>query len=99
MKSNYSTQSAYNGKEALTAMQQASYDVVLVDIFMPIMDGIECTKELRRLGFKCPIIAVSATINEEACLNAGVTSMLHKPITKATVLAAIEKALALPMPP
>ena len=75
-KSNYTAHAAFNGKEALAAMQQESYDMVLMDVFMPVMDGIECTKELRQMGFHCPIIAVSATINEEACLTAGVTGML-----------------------
>jgi CheY-like chemotaxis protein len=49
---------------------------------------------LRRIGYKGPIVAVSATINEEACLEAGMTDFLYKPISKASVLAIVEKCLA-----
>ena len=91
--SNYTAHAVFNGKEALAAMQRESYDMVLMDVFMPVMDGIECTRELRRLGFQCPVIAVSATINEEACLAAGMTGMLPKPITKASVLRVVESYL------
>lgn len=90
----YATHSAFNGLEAIADMKREPYDVVLMDVFMPLMDGIECTRELRRLGFRCPIIAVSATINEESCAEAGITAFLPKPITKASVLGLLEKTLS-----
>ena len=93
-KSNYAAHTAFNGQEALAAVKRESYDVILMDLFMPVMDGITCTRELRRLGFRCPIIAVSATINEEACVEAGMTDFLPKPITKATVLSILTKVLS-----
>ena len=62
-KSNYACQVAFNGVEAITSMKRDPADVVLMDLLMPVMDGVTCTRELRRLGYNCPIVAVSATIN------------------------------------
>ena len=74
-------------------MRREPVDLVLMDLFMPVMDGFDCTRELRRLGYQCPIIAVSATINEEACLEVGITEFLHKPITKNAVIGIVHRSL------
>jgi PAS domain S-box-containing protein len=76
-----------NGIEAIEELKKNSYDLVLMDVNMPKMDGIEATKRLREDGFKIPIIALTANVMAEeksAYLKAGMNDHLSKPIeTKA----------------
>ncbi len=78
---------AVNGQEALQALEQASYDLVLMDVQMPVMDGIEATLAIRKneegTMTHQPIIAVTAHAmkgDEERCLEAGMDGYLAKPI-------------------
>ncbi|XCN71378.1 MAG: chemotaxis protein CheB [Candidatus Electrothrix aestuarii] len=78
-----SVKSAYNGKEAINAIYEGEYDFVLMDIQMPIMDGLEATRILRAEGINLPIIALTAnaTAKDRAdCLAAGMNDYLSKPI-------------------
>jgi YesN/AraC family two-component response regulator len=62
------------------------YDLVLMDIFMPIMDGYQATKALRDAGFAKPIIAVTASAmkdERDKCIAAGMNDVLVKPFKKA----------------
>ena len=76
-----------NGKDALTALDTARFDLVLMDVQMPEMDGLEATRELRRLeqagGTRTPVIAMTALAmkgDRERCLEAGMDAYLSKPI-------------------
>ena len=73
-----------DGEEAVERIRQDnSFDMILMDIRMPKMDGLEATKIIRELGYKKPIIAVTANAFEEdkqACLDAGMSDFLSKPI-------------------
>jgi signal transduction histidine kinase/CheY-like chemotaxis protein len=72
-----------NGREAVNAAQNNVYDVILMDLQMPELDGISATRELRALGYKIPIIALSATVLAEdraLCLDAGMNDFLPKPL-------------------
>ena len=77
-----------NGLEALHAVQEKSYDIILMDIQMPIMDGLEATRQIRHLGGKMtdlPIIAMSANSHSEDVEmghRAGISAYLGKPINK-----------------
>jgi CheY-like chemotaxis protein len=76
-----------NGREALGALEQGTYDLVLMDVQMPEMDGFEATGELRKLekqtGLHTPVIALTARAmkgDRERCLEAGMDGYLSKPI-------------------
>ena len=74
-----------NGREALEAVERAphDFDLVLMDVQMPEMDGLEATRRLRALAPELPIIGQTAhALNEELekCLQAGMTDTLTKPI-------------------
>lgn len=91
-------ESVVNGLEAVAAVRQRHFDVVLMDVQMPEMDGIEATKEIRRQegvagDHRVAIVALTAHALEgqrERCLTAGMDDFLAKPIT----LEALTMALA-----
>jgi CheY-like chemotaxis protein len=91
---------ADNGKEALEILEFSTFDVILMDIQMPIMDGFEATKIIRDnpQWATIPIIAVSAgvTLNEqEKCQRAGMNDFLPKPINPLQMLEKIKQNLVL----
>ncbi len=74
---------AANGKEAVDMVKNNKYDAILMDIHMPIMDGYEATKQIRTLGIKTPIIAMSANAFAEdvaKCRECGMNDHVAKPI-------------------
>ena len=78
-----------NGKEALTVAQAQKFDVILMDLQMPVMDGYEATAELRRLDYQGQIIALTAhTLSDERerCLRSGFNDHIGKPINRLTLL-------------
>ncbi len=98
---NYILHEAENGKIGLDMFMQADYDLVLMDVQMPVMDGHEATRQMRtwetlHKNNATPIIALTAhAIKEEIdkCIDAGCDTHLGKPIKKLTLLATIEKYL------
>ena len=87
-----------NGLEALEAVQRQSYDVILMDVQMPEMDGLEATRRIRAM-FNDPkhphIIAMTALAMEgdqERCLNAGMNDYVSKPIRIEELTRALENA-------
>lgn len=76
---------ADDGKIALDKIQQDDFDIVLMDMMMPNMNGYEATQAMRRQGIKLPIVAVTANAmkgDREKCLEAGCDEYVSKPITK-----------------
>jgi CheY-like chemotaxis protein len=79
---------AWNGLEALAAVKQQDYDLILMDIQMPEMDGITATQQIRQLEGKCasiPIVAVTANAmqgDRERFLAAGMDDYIAKPINR-----------------
>jgi len=79
----YEATATENGRECLEAVLAGSYDIVLSDINMPEMNGIECTIQIRRAGLDLPIIAVTASFPEmtrEQCLDSGMNGYMTKPV-------------------
>lgn len=93
----YKADTAINGQEALEAFKSKAYDLVLMDIQMPIMDGISAARSIRdKFGSERPyIIAVTANVTPEDkknCYEAGMNDFVTKPIRSDVLLAAIDKA-------
>jgi CheY-like chemotaxis protein len=93
---------AFNGAEAVEKVGQRDYDVVLMDVQMPVMDGFQATAAIRRLPPpKCqvPIVAMTAHAmrgDEERCLAAGMNVYMPKPIDAANLLSLVESISAGP---
>jgi CheY-like chemotaxis protein/HPt (histidine-containing phosphotransfer) domain-containing protein len=98
---------AANGREALQALAAEPFDLVLMDIHMPEMDGLEATRRIRdphspAKNPKAPIIAMTAHAvrgDREACLAAGMNDYLTKPVDPESFRAALAQWLPLPEPP
>ncbi len=85
---------ANNGQEAVTKAQKESFNMILMDMQMPIMDGLEATTILRQKGVHTPIIALTANAFESdrsKCIEAGMNDFLSKPLKRELVLKSIKK--------
>ncbi len=79
---------AFNGQEAIDMCQEHTPAIVLMDIQMPLVDGISAIKKLRKIGFNNPILIVSAwaELERERCLEAGADEVISKPVIKADLI-------------
>lgn len=75
-----------SGEEAIEAFQQGSFDLVILDIAMPVMDGIEATRKLREIESergteRVPMIGLTGGVNYNLrdCLEAGMDDVMQKP--------------------
>jgi PAS domain S-box-containing protein len=90
---------ANDGREALEAAEKRRYDVILMDCQMPVLDGFDATRELRRRmgeSERTPVVAMTANALEgdrERCLEAGMDEYLTKPVRPARLAAVIERFL------
>lgn len=87
---------AANGEAAVEAYKQNRYDIILMDVYMPGMDGVEATRQIRNLestsGSHTPVIALTASPlsgDRQRFIAAGVDGYLTKPITEKTLLTAL----------
>ena len=87
---------AEDGAQALRMIEEESYDVVLMDMQMPVLNGLDATKEIRKLGRTIPIIAVTANERKEdrkACFEAWMNDYILKPFDPDTVFETVLKSL------
>jgi CheY-like chemotaxis protein len=80
---------ANNGEEAVELSKSHSFDLILMDMQMPVMDGIEATREIRAAGNTIPIIALTANVmqaHRDAFNAAGCDDFLGKPINRQKLL-------------
>ncbi len=94
-KSGHSTTVAVNGREAVELAKVESFDLILMDITMPEMDGLEATRIIRDrekdTGRHVPIVAVTAGgADRETCLVTGMDDFMAKPLSAAKLAATIE---------
>ncbi len=96
----YRADLAKNGREAVTAVRDNDYDVVLMDIDMPEMDGMEATSRVRVELSPCEqpqIVAVTANVcvgHRERCIRAGMNDYVSKPISAKSLLCVLEGCFA-----
>lgn len=95
-------ETASNGREALAKLQEKEFDLLLVDLRMPDIDGLGVVKHLRKDGRMIPVILCSAFITIERALQAirlGVVDFLMKPVKPADLREAVDTVLAPPETP
>jgi signal transduction histidine kinase/ActR/RegA family two-component response regulator len=102
----FQTQAVENGEEALAVLQEQTFDVILMDLLMPKMDGFDATREIRRreqkTGKRTPIIALTANVlkaEKERCLELGMDHFLEKPISPQRLLEEIDRILQISRKP
>lgn len=85
---------AGSGEEALAALTAGTYDLVLMDVRMPGLSGVETVRELRSRGVTTPVVALTADAFEDdrrACLKAGMNDFLVKPLTETALRAVLTR--------
>ncbi len=89
--------SAYSGRECLEIVRSRAIDVILLDVMMPEMDGLEVCKELKRLSLPVPVILLTAKddmATRAAGMALGVSEFIVKPVNHADLLARLQTQLS-----
>ncbi|HUG90454.1 MAG TPA: response regulator [Planctomycetaceae bacterium] len=97
---------ASNGRDAVSEALAAHaagrpFDLILMDLQMPVVDGFAATAALRGAGYERPIVALSAdtsAVARERCLDAGCDACVAKPIDRGELLATVRRFLAASLP-
>lgn len=92
----YNLYHAWNGREAVDMFSQCHPQLILMDINMPVMDGYEATREIRKLSTDVPILALTAyayASDEERILNSGMNSYMSKPVNTLQLRKRVETLL------
>lgn len=97
---NYAMTAAKNGEQVLEILKDEDFDLILMDISMPVLDGVSCTQKIRALKdekkSKIPIIAISGNIQNmtmDDFKNAGFNDFLQKPLDYDKLLATIKRLI------
>lgn len=98
-RNNISFEMANDGDEALKKLKEQTFDLILMDCQMPVLDGYQTTKiireeEQRANKKRCPIVAITANAmfgDKDRCLSAGMDDFLSKPFQSRQILEMIEK--------
>jgi len=93
----YQIDIALDGKKVVDMVRKKSYDIIFMDLQMPIKDGVDATIEIRGLGFQMPIVAMTATaskIGKDNAITAGMNDYITKPVKMDAVRTVLEKWFA-----
>jgi len=95
-KAGYQMEIVTDGAQAVAtySARPETFDLILMDVQMPVLDGLQASRELRRAGYTVPIIAMTANALEgdrEKCLDAGMSDYLSKPIKREEIFAMLKK--------
>ena len=96
LKKYYQYERAKNGQEAVELAEKGGFDIVLMDIKMPVMDGLEATKAIKEKFPDLPIVALTANAfdsDRQLALEAGCNDFLSKPVSSDLCLQTIKKLL------
>ena len=96
LKKYYQFDRAKNGQEAVEMVDKEKYDIVLMDIKMPIMDGLEATKAIKEKQPDLPVVALTANAfdsDRQLAFEAGCVDFLSKPVSSDLCLNTIRKIL------
>ena len=96
LKKFYVFERAKNGQEAVDMVESGSFDMVLMDIKMPVMDGLEATKAIKEKHPDLPIVALTANAfdsDRQLALQAGCNDFLSKPVSSELCIKTIRKFL------
>lgn len=91
-KNNYSADAVYDGEDAISYIESGNYDVAVLDIMMPKMDGLTALKKIRADGYNIPVLMLTAKSEIEdrvAGLDSGANDYLPKPFDTRELLARI----------
>ena len=92
----YATEIVSNGQEVVKAAQENDYDLILMDLHMPVLDGLAATRQIRALGDRIRqprIVAMTASASKsdrDLCCTAGMNDFLSKPVTPGDLKAVLE---------
>ncbi len=97
----FKVDTAENGEVAVAMVREHEFDLILMDIQMPVMDGLEATRVVRSMatGGALPIVAMTANVFEEdrkACLEAGMNDFVAKPVDPENLISTVAKWLPIP---
>lgn len=95
---NYEISSVKNGQQVLDALQDQHFDIILMDINMPVMDGMECSRQIRALAdaskSQIPIVAITGNAQNysiDEFKDAGINDYLPKPLNFDTLVETVKK--------
>ena len=94
LRKKYNLVRAINGKQAVEMYQESKPDLILMDMKMPVMDGLEATREIRKMDSEVVIIALTANAfdsDRQKSLDAGCNDYMAKPVIAADVQQLIER--------
>ena len=94
LKSRYQFKRAKNGQEAVLMVDEGGFDLVLMDIKMPVMDGLEATAKIKAAHPEVPVVALTANAfdsDRQLAMKAGCDGFLSKPISSEKCLETIAK--------
>ena len=85
---------ANNGREAIDRVRNNEFDLIFMDVQMPVLDGLAATRAIREINKNIPIVGLSANVYKEdveACIHAGMSDFLAKPYNREKLLAILSK--------